>query len=137
MIRKGNLGAARIANNVSRISGNGWDGSNTKMSRWLELPIVADNVAGTKTICTSIYVACCREDKELVLIAGKDLCHTLDYLTPAEQQERSRQHGITDMSWLGNTKRKRKYVLSKDEQEKIPKNRENRNIAGRVLGIRR
>ena len=40
LIRKGNLGAARIANNVSRIAGNGWDGSNTKMSRWLELPIV-------------------------------------------------------------------------------------------------
>ena len=91
-IREGNLGAARIASEIRGQYGEAFNGKRSKMYNWVQLALEADNVAGTPTIVPATYIALCRECGEEVIVAGKDLCNALGYLTPV-QQKKNGNHG--------------------------------------------
>ena len=130
-IREGNLGAARIASEIKGQWGEAFNGKRSRMYNWVQLALEADNVAGTPTIVPATYIALCRECEEEVIVAGKDLCNALGYLTPVQQKKQAAMGGVSD-DWLGAPKTKRAYVLSKDTKAKIEENRKNTIQATRV-----
>lgn len=100
------------------------------MTNWVQLPIEAENVAGTPTIVPAIYVSFCREDPEDVIVAGKDLCAALGFLTPVQQKKLAKARGVDD-NWLRPSETKRAYVMSKETKAKIAANQERQAQASR------
>ena len=71
-IRKGNMGAARVATEIRNQFGEGWNGVRKPMTNWIEATIEADNAAGIPTIVPATMIAFCREANDEIIVAGKD-----------------------------------------------------------------
>ena len=91
----------------------------------------AENVAGTQTVVPATYVSLCRDDPEDVVVAGKDLCAALGFLTPVEQKRLATARGVND-NWLGPSNGKRAYVMSKETKIKIAVNQRRQAQATKV-----
>ena len=126
-IRKGNLGAARLAREIKNQVGEGFQGTRQKMDNWVEVAVEAPNVSGVSTIVPATFISLCRVSdvsEEPVVIAGKDLCNALGFLTPKRQRELAHMGAVVDESWLPGVAPARTYVLSADTRERIRANRE-------------
>ena len=121
-IKKGNMGAARIATEIKNQFGEGWHGGRKPMTNWIETTIEADNAAGTPTIVPATMIAFCREANDEIIVAGKDLCAHLGYWHPKSQRDHNRK-AVPDHSFLKRAASARTYVLSKSTKEKISENR--------------
>ena len=121
-IKKGNMGAARVATEIRNQVGEGWHGGITPMTNWIETTVEADNAAGTPTIVPGTMIAFCRDANDEIIVAGKDLCARLGYWHPKEQRNHHR-NAVPDHSFLKRAAPARTYVLSKSTKEKIAENR--------------
>ena len=123
MAKNGTLGAARVANEVGAIEADLADAKKVKMKRWMQLPIRAENVAGTPTTVVGQYVSFIRNSKENVLVAGRGLARALGYVDPEEQRALARTVGHSQDQVWDDGLPPRTYVLSTETKEKIKANR--------------
>ena len=97
-------------------------GSKDRTTNWVQVAVEADSIANVPTIVPAVYISLCSRDcEEEVIVAGKDLCNAIGFLTPVQQKQQAAKGGIDD-SWLQADKSKRTYVLSKETKEKIASN---------------
>ena len=75
-IRDGNLGAARIVNEIKCQYGDAYNGRKDRMTNWVQVTVEADSIANVPTIVPAVYISLCRDCDEEVIVAGKELCNT-------------------------------------------------------------
>lgn len=108
-IKQGDLGPARIATEIRNQYVQAYNGRRDKMTK---------KVASTRTIVPATYISFCRDCEKEVIVAGKDLCGALGFLTQV-QQKKPRTVGGVDGNWMGPSKTKQAYVMSKETKAKI------------------
>ena len=123
MAKEGTLGAARVANEVAPVEADAFNGAKVKMKKWMQLPVRAENVAGTLTTVVGQYVSFCRKSSENVLVAGRGLARALGYVDPEEQRALARTIGVSEEQVFDEGVKPRTYVLSKETQATIEANR--------------
>ena len=111
---------------MPQVQAQAWDGGQRKCTRWLEVCVKANNVAGESAIVVGQQISFDRETDENILVAGIDLAHELGYSTVLEQQQEARAQkgvGVRESDLLGEEPQPRSWVLSDDCKAKIERNR--------------